>query len=1128
MKPSEWMISILDRYGLHKPDGRPLYQYRITDSEFDELAKTLRLSAHMGINNIRNMFLWDAAFVIYGAEWWRRHYTGDWGWDGIFGSVGINYKDLSTGRRNDLIETGLHRWRRQVRINEGRRGFLPTVATEGGLPLHQLADTGGWLKNVLKPVLKKHVTRDIDVSVLVDSYETLIPKSYRTSELKNILADIVQTVIMLRNEHQLMNRESPLTWLDDNQPAWRELFPLPIDDEAGKSLLSDLIDTAAKAKEDDSNKNPFELERFLIRAESPSPEFVAQLDLPTFVYLDSIGFDSETTANSSTFEVEIFEPGGPAWSWCRAILTNFREKQALKLSGRSFKLSGIDAAKELKLRFKSMGKVIHEFQLINGLALDIDSPWMFRNVDDKWLLQGVASQSVKDDTAIVYLPENATHCVLSGDTSVIDTGCLFSGKTLKISGSIECEKDGDKYKLSSGVEETLIQYYLTGIRYPYNSVPHEVYIGCPELHETNLITGFSTKKHSHRLLAKPIGVDAQWRPLNQVGMGYYEVRLLDEDGNIQLRKRIGVLNREFSYNVKPDKHQVNVGLVQLSDVGNCNISISTNEIASKIVKNGSNTDIELEVNGLPPLYFNLSLLPVSHSREILLTLPFPSKGALLFDPNGDQVPFSTPLFLSELHGYRIKVYSENHSSTHKVDLRFTLIDPAMTQDSLRDIYIQRKVNLDAGITEFSIYDWLHFIDSLMSVSSSLDSTVQVSMLVQGQEAFKVSVRRYEKEILANWDEGTIALDSAVLSQMSLDVLDGTHLSTLYLNQPEQFDEPLQPCTSNGVLTGEWLFSPEKRQPGPWLIYPLEDSQVKFRTLLWNVGEPEDLDSDQIEKISTLPKAICISDQNNRSLAIRKVLKLMAGDMDHKSWGYLDCLWNKTSHLPMVTFDLWKLAINETRFMACLLIQDYDSIVEKLESELPLIWELVYLQDWEQALNSYKSKLMSGLGDDKDLINDLLRKKIEKIESLSLSMKSTGEILRSIFLDEESQGLKAMQLPVDLFLKPELQRTLQDLLRRQSENEWPMVLSKYIDSQCREFPDQYTSLLPIPNPFQAAVVHFPLLLAWRLLSTGTTDWPCDATELFKLQQLKQFDEDWFSAAFQYLSGWLSQQNNFEIK
>ena len=449
----------------------------------------------------------------------------------------------------------------------------------------------------------------------------------------------------------------------------------------------------------------------------------------------------------------------------------------------------------------------------------------------------------------------------------------------------------------------------------------------------------------------------------------------------------------------------------------------------------------------------------------------------------------------------------------------------MTQESLRDIYIQQKVDLDGEITEFSIYGWVQFIDSLISVSSSLGSTVNVSMLIHGREAFSIMVRRYEKEIHANWDDGTIKLDSVILSQMSLEMLEGAHLSALFLNQPEQNDELLEPRTSGGALTGEWLFFPEKRQSGPWLIYPLKDSQVKFRTLLWNVGEPEKLDFDNLAEIATLPKAICIADQNDRSRAIRQVLKLMAADMEHKSWGYLDCLWKKTSHLPMVTFDLWKLAISEPKFLACLLIRDYDAIVEKLESELPLIWELVHLLDWEEALNLYKSKILLSLDDDEELVNEILGKKIQKITKLSLSMISTGQILRFKLLGVNSPELQAMQSPVSEFPKPQLEEEFQNLLRRQSESEWPMVLN-IIHLKCHELPDEYVSLLSIHHSFQRSVVYLPLLLAWRLLSTDILDWPNSATDLFKIQQLKCFDEDWFSAAFQYLSGWLSQQNNLK--
>jgi len=234
---------------------------------------------------------------------------------------------------------------------------------------------------------------------------------------------------------------------------------------------------------------------------------------------------------------------------------------------------------------------------------------------------------------------------------------------------------------------------------------------------------------------------------------------------------------------------------------------------------------------------------------------------------------------------------------------------------------------------------------------------------------------------------------------------------------------------------------------------------------------------------------------------------------------------KINHLPIATFDIWKLAINETSFLACLFVHDHDDIIEKLEIELPLIWELVYLEDWEHALNLYKKKLSTSLGEeDKEYINELLQKKIKKIELLGLSMTSVGQILRKRLLNEKSLELSALKQYGSEFLKPILTPWYQDLLRRQAESKWPQILQKLINDKCLELPDDYISLLKTHHKFQNPVVYLPLLLALRVLSKNKSNWPCNATELFKIQELKRFDEDWFNSVFQLLSGWLSQQKN----
>jgi len=39
MRPVDWINLVLKRYGLKRPDSRQLFQYRITDQEFEDLTR---------------------------------------------------------------------------------------------------------------------------------------------------------------------------------------------------------------------------------------------------------------------------------------------------------------------------------------------------------------------------------------------------------------------------------------------------------------------------------------------------------------------------------------------------------------------------------------------------------------------------------------------------------------------------------------------------------------------------------------------------------------------------------------------------------------------------------------------------------------------------------------------------------------------------------------------------------------------------------------------------------------------------------------------------------------------------------------------------------------------------------
>lgn len=1128
MLPKEWIRLLLKRHQLERPDGRPLYQYRVTDDEFSDLEQLLIKTAVFGIENITRMTQWDAAFVIYGSEWWRRSYDGGWGWDGIFNFLEIDNSYLSPSDRSSFVENGLRRWGREVRKYDGVRKFLGTVATEGGLPLKQLSGSGGWLKGTLQPVLRKHVSKGISIDLLLDGYKGLIPRSYRSVEMMQILSDIIETIVNLRKAHDLTGKESPVQWLDANQPNWRDSFPLPIDDEAGRSLLKDLIEVASKTKKNKDAKNPIEIERFLIHVDTGSPQLVAQIEFPKFVYFESFGFDELP----STLSLEIVEPNGAVWPLCRAIQTNYGDKKALRLSGKILNIRGLDAAKELILRFKSIGGVIKDLPLVNGAALETQVPWLFKIVDDKWLVHGVSSQAIKDDTALAYIPGSCSVKPENEEAIISSSGDLFDGSVIKFSGHILCDSEDANFKLSAGSSESVIQYHLSGERLPYASNPSEIFIGPPNLIEVDTVTEISKVNHTARLVARPLGVDEAWQTANNLNTGYYDVRLLDESNNILLRKRVGILNSDFQVKIRPDKVQVSSGVIQLEGIGNCDVNVSQHEaFRSQVVNNKATVDIKLDTKSAPPLSVNISLLPKGHPQDLSLTLPFPSQGAQLFNDKGQTVPLSSPLFLNDLKGYRFKIYSDNFHT--KAQLRFSLIDSYNEKEDLRDIYIQKKISLTSEHTEFAINNWMPFIDSLISVSPSLDAKVKVSLTLSGQREYGFLVGRYENELRPNFVDGVVELKSTEFSNIGFETSRNISVSVICLNQPEQ--SFLDLCTENSedTSTGRWLFNPEKRDHGPWIIYPSHDSSLQFRPLLWNVGDSDD--SEDISEIDSLPKSIRIYEPVLREQAIRQVLKLMVSDQKHKSWGFLKNLWEKTSHLPLGTFDLWKIIISEYSFLACLFLKDRDDIIHKLANELPLIWELIPLHTWEKALLNYKENLISTLDDDElEYVEIFLGKKIDKIER-DIELTATANILRLKMLKVKSVTSDVSQLILKLILDGEYQQ----LLRRQSisEENWPELLKSKVTTSFFNLPESYISIFGEHNrvredegasrgiTYRDSVVYLPILLAWEATSDKTSDsWLQTSSDLFKVKQLISFDEEWFDSVYSYMLGWFSQQEN----
>lgn len=1117
MRPSEWLNALLARHNLQKPDGRPLYQYRVTDEEYKTLHDSLKLSSLLGIKNITSMLYWDAAFVIYAADWWRRHYKGNWGWEEVFSSIDLNYQDLSVARRNDLIELGLQRWRREVRVfNESRR-YLGTIATEGGLPLHQLTESKGWLEKLLKPVIKRHIASGYSIQALIENYTDLIPSAFRGNEVIAILTDMVQVTVDLKEKYKLHEQPNPTAWLDTAFPKWREMFPLPINDQVATALLSELIKEVSIANVETRSVACLELKRLLNGVEGENPNIFLSVEIPTFVELKSLGLPAgvELPAN---LEIELLASNGKVYQLGRAIQTQKSGENVLRIFGMKTQISGINALSAYTFNLKSLGMVVHSKPIKETVIIDSDIPFLFKRIDEKWVLQGTASQSTSQESAFIYIPDKFS-LDDKGGSSVIKYGKIFQGHLYKLKGAITCKNESECYKLSAGKVDSLQQYYLTGKQLPFATKPTETYVGIPELICVNSITEQTINKGTSGLIAKPIGCDVPWQKIKDISTGNYEVRLLDDGGDVVLRKRIAILAQDLSISLRADKIDAKAGEIIVDNLNGMEVALPDSDLHIILSPRANGVAIKAKAIDSPPRNIKISLKAVGHRNDIILTLPFPARGAILRDAKGKKVSNAYNLYLEGLYGYRIHYYDDRYKDGKKAHLEFSLIDTNVNDEPKQDIVLKNEIRLAGEITLLSVNDWKESIIRLLNISRSLDAAVKIILVVDSQEKISLTVKQYAHSLEVDYRTGRLELSNHSLTNAELDAVANTSIAPINLTAPHKQQPPLIPLRSEGVATGRWQFDLDRVDGGPWILFPSKDSPLQFRPVLWVVPS-SGKNSDNYE--CALVKAISKESEPERQEAIRKVLLKMIEDKDHSGWDYVNSLWEHTSHLPLTTFDLWRVAVTEQQFMAHLLLCTKHDVITKINAELPVMWELTPLRVWRDTLSRLKMEYEAYL-DDADLIAELIEKKINLLGMLGEAFNGVTQIFRRELLGVVSPELDALDSKGLNFVNAFVFSKKQALLTKMAEREWPYMLTSRVNDLFNTHSHLLKLTINSDHRHQQCTLFLPFVLALQVTTEVDNYLGVTSSEIFKIKSIRNFDDDWFDDIYSIVTQWLYVKN-----
>ncbi|MDQ6436651.1 STY4851/ECs_5259 family protein [Mesorhizobium sp. LHD-90] len=249
-----WLGAFFAARGLKLPDGRLLCRYRMNDAEYAEAKVILRRLAGDGRLDQPDDRS-GALFVAYCAEWFRRESASTFlRWDDPAPDL---FPRVPYASKKKLAIRGLNAWRRQLRLINGNREFLLTVALEGGVPVKVLRDGAkGWLKDYLRAVMHRLVTLGVsapeDVLLVADEEGWRIRKSYRHEDFIHICAELAERLLHWRS---VAEREAGPSGsaqalrntqlLDAKHPLWREELPVYVgkDDEiVVEGLLAGLVD----------------------------------------------------------------------------------------------------------------------------------------------------------------------------------------------------------------------------------------------------------------------------------------------------------------------------------------------------------------------------------------------------------------------------------------------------------------------------------------------------------------------------------------------------------------------------------------------------------------------------------------------------------------------------------------------------------------------------------------------------------------------------------------------------------------------------------------------------------------------------------------------------------------------
>ncbi|MCC6651662.1 MAG: hypothetical protein IT348_10990 [Candidatus Eisenbacteria bacterium] len=1095
---------ILERNGLQRPDGRPLWGHRVTRDEHEALQQACRaelrpfgpIDAHV-----------SAAFCMFAArEFCRRYDSGTWSWDDVLAAVGWT-EGLSVQFYN-VLDRGLRFWGRP--LSEGaRREYLRTLACEGGLPLGLLADSSRRtsLRLYFTDVLRAAERYGMGATELVERFAGWLPRTLRNETVFALTAELVDSVVQLR---LLLPPEvaDPVVELDRVRPAWRDEIPVRLDDDVALSLLRGLL--RERRGESQEQRAPIEL-ALTLSLEGGARFERRALVAPVATEGDLarlFGLDGSTLPSS--FYLQLVEPDGVARPVAIATRVEgtdrFRLEPALPprpivrgpgVTGRVLLAASI-GSRELGITEPPGGQPIPE-----------DLPRVLEGTElrSTHRVRAFGSISSAGNAVLVALPASDRPTSVSGGQVERCEGVAPEGwRVWRILGEAEYRSADDVFRFRTGSAETPERHYeFVGRLVRFGYAGSEYWSGRPRVIE--LLGDARREVLPLQLEWRPCATPSHWLPWSDEPTGDIDLRVR-VDGETRHRTRTCIMPPDFELSLPAVEQRAGSMVLRSSRLRGVRCD-STAEGFSATSMRESNGAFRLQIeNAQPGASMTVDLL-FHRGAEARFVSPCPVRWRGFVDRGGRPVVSSFVVAIDRLGTVRARAQSPRNE-------RFVL--EAKPPNAHWRIVAWLQPQHAGGLSEL----WLDLVESqlsaMLATTSKLDSAVQVQVAAEHGSIHPggtpIQVKRYDSELCPIRDEHghviRVEIDDASRAVLGEDALGLLRVDARPLDQPDGAALELWRIDETS-----WAWPAEQAPAGPWLVIGWQDNWARLRPLLITQhGEPS-------AELDELQRAMRV-EGDERWAALRHVAESCANDWSHESWPRIDAILGALRDLPPTTFDIVRHVTQVPAAAASALMRTSDptaiSVLWRSLEQMPFLWGAVPLRAWLQAAQAASRRADDVVA----LVEPTLGwTKLQALSTLTdafaqhaVQQQPFMQVVREVLSRSVPHFSPPSQPVLDLAATPvgaqhlnhQMDEERQDFFRRNADARWPEFEWQHLLRE-ETMRMAATACSVVSQGYRTSVLQAPALLA----AISLTGEEAGIEALFGLRRARAFDPKYFDFA-----------------